>query len=248
VSALLRGELLKLRTTRARFSYPLVLLLLAGIATAATVGGAVDGERGTASFQSDLPGNALFATLLALILGITIVTAEFRHGTATPTFLVTPVRERVVVAKTVAGALVGALFGLFSVAVVAAVAVPWLLALGHAVHAGEGDVWVHALQVVLAAAAWGALGAAVGAVVHSQIAGIVGAVIWLLIVENLLVAVLGLVDWDGIGDYLPGSAINGVGGDPGGGLTFWPALAVTLGYVVAVGAVGAWRTGRRDIT
>jgi ABC-2 type transport system permease protein len=248
VSALVRAELLKLRTTRARFAYPLALLVLAGIGTAGTVGSAVDDERGTAAFQGDVVGTALVATLLALILGITIVTTEFRHGTATPTFLITPVRERVLGAKALAALLAGAALALLALVIVAAIAVPWLLALGHDLHLGDGDVSLRALQVIVSAALWCALGAAIGAAVHSQIGAIVGAIIWLLIVENLVIALLEWRHWGGVGDYLPGAAADAVGGAGAGSLDFWPALGVTLAYVAVIGAVGAVRTRRRDVT
>ena len=45
-----------------------------------------------------------FATIFALLFGIVVVTAEFRHGTITPTFLVTAARTRVILSKGVAGA------------------------------------------------------------------------------------------------------------------------------------------------
>jgi len=41
-------------------------------------------------------------SLFAIIVGITIVTTEFRHGTVTPTFLAEPHRERVLFAKAIA--------------------------------------------------------------------------------------------------------------------------------------------------
>src|SRR5438094_773086 len=52
-----------------------------------------------------------FGLLFATILGIMMAAGEFRHGTVTPTYLATPHRNRVMVAKIAAAFGVGALFG-----------------------------------------------------------------------------------------------------------------------------------------
>ena len=99
VIALVRSELLKIRTTRGWYAYLVVIVLLAGIAVAAAIGSADDSRRSELDFQVEFIEAAGFAALLAIILGITAVTTEFRHGTITPTLLVEPVRERVLAAK-----------------------------------------------------------------------------------------------------------------------------------------------------
>jgi ABC-2 type transport system permease protein len=249
VIALLSSELLKVRTTRARFAYPLAIALLAGLGTVGAVGSGADRDRGSVEFQTELLEiGALIAPLLALLLGITIVTSEFRHGTITPTFLAVPLRERVLAAKSLVAALLGGAFALFAFVVSAVIAAPWLVAIGEQIRFADGEVIRYALQIVVATAVWALLGTAVGAAVHSQIAGLVGALVWLLIAENIVVALLGLAGWERAGDYFPGKAIADVAANGGGALGFWPALAVSLAYVVLIGAVGLVRTRRRDIT
>lgn len=244
-----RSELLKVWTTRARYAYLLVLAAFAGLGTAGAVGSGGDRDRGSAEFQTELLEiAALAAPLLALLLGITLVTSEFRHGTITPTFLATPLRERVLAAKSVVATGLGGLLALIAIVVTAAVAVPWLTAIGEELRVADGDVVRYALQVVVAAGVWGLLGAAVGSAVHSQVAGLVGALVWLLIAENIVIALLGLVDWEGAGNYFPGKAIADVATNGGGALGFWKALAVSLAYAVVIGSLGLTRTKRRDIT
>lgn len=250
MSALLRSELLKLRTTRAGLFYPVALAGIAGLAAAGSFGAGVAEERGTVQFQADLIKDAGIAPLFALILGMTIVTNEFRHGTITATLLVSPVRERVVAAKAIGAALVGFAFALFNVFVIGAVVLPWLAAIGDPAHVGAGEVWRAIGRVLLAAALSGVLGAAVGALVHSQVAALVGTLVWLLLGEHIAVALLGLVDADGVSGYLPGTALNGLVGSSGQGepLGFGGALGMVLAYIAAIGALGVLRTNRRDVT
>lgn len=249
MSALLRSELLKLRTTRSSLAYPLALALLVGLAAAGHVGGAPDSERRRDGFLADVLGDASFVGLFALIIGIVAVTNEFRHGTITPTLLVSPVRERLVAVKALAATLYGLALGLLALAVALAVALSWLAALDVPLDLGRRDVWETSGAVLVAAALWAALGVAVGAVVHSQVAALVGSLIWLLVAETLLAALLPAVDLDGVADYFPGAVLDGLNpATSADDLPFATALAAALGYVLALGAAGAVRTSRRDIT
>ena len=126
MTALVRSELLKIRTTRAWWAYLIVIVLLTGIGTAGSIGSAEIADRSTLSFQLDLVSTAGLSVLIAIILGITIVTTEFRHGTVTPTFLAEPRRERVILSKAIAAVVVAIGFALLALVVVAVVAIPWL--------------------------------------------------------------------------------------------------------------------------
>lgn len=247
--ALARSEVLKIRTTRGWWAYLIVIVLLTGMAVAADTGTAGDADRSQLEFQLGLVEAAGFAALLALLLGITIVTSEFRHGTVTPTFLAAPNREQVLASKTIAGSIVAVLFGLLALLVVAAVGLPWLSIVGADIHASDGEIGVRAAQTLLGAVLWALMGVAVGSVVHSQVAALVGALVWVFLGETLLVGLAGLLDVDGAVPYLPFQALDGADGTGGGDLlSYWPAVAVSLGWVALLGAAGVWRTRRRDIT
>ena len=249
MSSLVRAELLKIRTTRGWWAYLLVIVLLVGAATAGDVGTAEREVRSLVEFQVGLVEAAGFAALLALILGITIVTTEFRHGTVTPTFLAAPSRERVLAAKAIAGGIVALFFGVLALLVVAAIALPWLSLVSADIHLGAGDLGTRAAQTLLAAVLWGLTGVAIGSLVHSQVAALVGTLIWAFLGETLIWGVLGLLDLDGAIRYLPFRALDasdGTGGDDL--LRYWPAVAVSVGWIAVLGAAGALRTSRRDIT
>jgi ABC-2 type transport system permease protein len=249
VTARLASEWLKLRTTRGWYGYLAVVVLFSAIATAGTIGSAEASDRGRLDFQLDLIEVVGVAGLLALLLGITVVTNEFRHGTITPTFLTTPVREHVLAAKALASALAAALFFLVSIAVVAAVGLPWLAALDVGLHVGDGDLWARAAKTLLGAVLWALMGVAVGALVQAQVAALVGTLLWVFVGETLLWGLLGWLDLDGAIRYLPFQALDAADGAGGEDLLpYWAGVAVSLGWIVLLGGLGVVRTHRRDIS
>ena len=248
MSELVRAELLKVRTTRGWWVYLFAIVLLVGLAVAGDIGSNAE-TRGLQEFQVGLIESAGFGAVLSVILGITMVTTEFRHGTVTPTFLAAPSRERVLGSKAIAGSLVFLLFGVLSLLVVAAVALPWLSIVGDDIHLFDGEVGTRAAQTLLSAVLWGLMGVAIGSVVHSQVAALVGTLVWIFLGETLIWGLLGLIDLDGAADYLPFRALDAADGTGGDDLLgYWPGVAVSLGWVAVLGAAGMVRTHRRDIT
>jgi ABC-type transport system involved in multi-copper enzyme maturation permease subunit len=249
VTALVHSELLKIRTTRGWYAYLGVLVLLVGIAVSGEVGTAADPERSTVALQVHVVDAAGISALLALILGITVITTEFRHGTITPTLLASPHRELVVGGKAIACGSVGVLFALLGLVVAAAVGLVWLLAVDADIHLLDREVGAQALQVILSAALWGLIGLAIGALVQSQVAALVGTLVWMFLVETLLIGVLGLIDLDAVGAYLPFRALDAADGMGGEDLlSYWAGVGVSLAWIAALGAAGAERLRRRDIT
>ena len=246
--ALLRSELLKIRTTRGWWAYLGVIVLFSGIAAAGDIGSNPD-FRSRADFQIGLVENATWvARLMAIILGITIVTTEFRHGTITPTLLATPVRERMLAAKGVATALLSGVFNLLSLAVVAAVGLTWLTIVDAEIHLGS-EIGERAAQTLLVAVLWGLMGVAIGAIVQSQVAALVGTLVWIFLGEALLWGLFGLLDLDGAAAYLPFQALDAADGTRGEDmLAYGPAVGVSIVWIALIGAAGLWRLLRRDIT
>jgi ABC-2 type transport system permease protein len=249
VTALVRSELLKIRTTRSWWVYLVVIVLLTGIGVAGEIGSSDSAERSTLDFQLGLVDTVGVAVLFAIILGITIITTEFRHGTVTPTFLVEPRRERVIVAKAIAAVVVAIGFAVLSLAVVAAVALPWLSIVDVPTHLGDAEFAERVGQQLLSAVLWALMGVAIGAVVHSQVAALVGTLIWIFLGETLLVGAFGLLDADAVAAYLPFHALDAADGTGGEDLlSYEGGIAMALGWVALLGAVGTLRTQRRDIS
>jgi len=126
---------------------------------------------------SMMTSGQLFAVLFALLLGVLIVTSEFANQTAAVTFVTVPHRTTVIKAKVAAAACCGALFWLVGT-VIAAVATPLFLYTQHISTSLAG--WTVARSVLLnlvAFVAWGVFGLGLGAVLRSQMASVIGAVV-----------------------------------------------------------------------
>src|SRR5690349_9443020 len=128
---LVHAELHKLRTTRAPALIALGVAVFAGLTTVATLTAA--GHHGNPPLGSHGLVDAVRAPLsvlvgAVLILGVLGVTGEYRHGTVVPAFLVTPRRSRVVAAKLIAQAIVGAALSLTVTLVAVGIAIPVLSA------------------------------------------------------------------------------------------------------------------------
>jgi hypothetical protein len=115
VKSLLHAELIKLRSVRMPVWLLLTALGLVILLVLVTVPTG-DGPGNTLSLHDqDLLARTVGVGagggwVVMLVLGILAFTQELRFGTATSTFLVTPVRGRVLVAKALALSLAGLVF------------------------------------------------------------------------------------------------------------------------------------------
>ena len=191
------------------------------------------------------------AYVFALVIGVTGMTGEYRYETVTPTFLATPRRERVVVAKSVAHLAVGVGYGI--VAVVCALLVGGLVVLvrGHSLGLGDLDLWRAVALAVLAVGLWTLVGIGIGTLIRNQIAALLVAVAVAFLVEPLVSLGLYAADLDDVGKFLPSTASTAMTSPPsvyGELLPWWAGALVLAGYAVAFAALGVWLSVRRDIT
>jgi ABC-type transport system involved in multi-copper enzyme maturation permease subunit len=244
---LIRAELLKLRTTRAFWGYMAATLAFVPVSIALSITAASDatplasseGLRGV--FSASSAGG-----LLVLLIGITMMAGEFRHNTATPTFLITPGRARVVAAKLAAGGIVGVVVAAVASLLTLAVALPWLAARDVDVSLLSADVGLPILGALLSTGLAAAVGIGLGALMPNQTLAITVVIVWTSIVEALLVGFL-----PEVGRWLPTGAASALGGTvtaEGGLLPFWGAALVLTGYGVALAAAGTRVVIRREIT
>ena len=250
MSNLFAAELLKLKTLRSTWGFGIITLLFAGLLTAANIGGSTSEDRLDPELQFRIPLDVAFPTsILALLLGIILVTNEFRHGTIARTLLATPRRGRFVVVKLLTGASVGAVLYTAALVVAAVAAVIWLGALDVPFEAGEWSkgAWRALVATVIA----GVFGAAIGGAVHSQVGALVGVLLWMFLLEPICWVLLGVFPWgdlEGVSEYLPAAALGGTVDSEGEGLSWARAVLVSLGWAALAAAIAFMRTKRRDIT
>jgi ABC-2 type transport system permease protein len=248
--SLFSSELVKLRTIRTPYVLLLLAVAISAIAAAGLVGSGSLGDNADPALS--LGQGASFGTLFVAVLGILIVTNEYRHGTIMTTFLAEPRRVRVLLAKLGVAGLAGLAFAVAVLVVAAAVALPWVAARdeslpldGQALEAVGRTLLVFALTAVI--------GAAVGAIVQSQVGAIVGYFVWSFVVESLITVLSGLVftdvgEPDPISKYLPGSALSGIVGGEGNEFVLrgGTAALLALGYALGLSALAVVSITRRD--
>lgn len=194
--------------------------------------------------------------LLVMLLGAILVTNEFFHQTATTTFLVTPVRERVVLAKLAAAVLVGLAFWLVTTAL-NLVVVPLImhqLDLGNLL--GTGAVWRAIGLNALAFAVWAVLGVGLGVLIRSQLAatlilsivyliGSSGAALVFYLLSRFVAAWLSKLQ---VIVPTAASQLMIAGTDLPGNPPRWVGAVVLIGYAVVAGGIGTAIMRRRDIS
>lgn len=186
--ALVAAEWLKLRTTRL-----LVGMVPAAVAvsTAAVTGAALSTDGAPALESTEGIRRVLSVTgtgaILVLVTGILVATGEYRHGTAADTFLTTPRRPQVLVAKLAVGAGLGLGVGVaISAACLGTAGLLYDLE-GASFPFGDDEVWLGLAGTVAYTTLFALLGVALGSLVRNQVLAVAGALAWFAFVEHTLV-------------------------------------------------------------
>lgn len=262
MTRLIRTELLKLTTMRLTYALLAVAAALSALFSLLEINQA--GASGT-SVPPISTADGLrtvttvtgFAMLFAAVLGSIVANGEFRHSTATLTYLATPRRARALAAKTVAAISVGAFFGLAAGIIATGVGLIFVAVHGDHVALSAGTLVAHIAGAVVGAALLAALGVAVGSLVRSQLATVIGIFVWAIIIESVIGGL-----YTTVRPYLPYTAATTLAGAKLGGAAFGPAHGVNGGgplpfiaaaaLIAAIGAatalVASRTTLRRDIT
>lgn len=182
--------------------------------------------------------------VLVLVLGVLATTTEFRHGTASSTFLATPRRWPVLVAKLAIAFAAGLLAGLAFVVVNAGLALPIYDSRGGQLPAA-GELLDVYVGVVVSLGLICAFGCAVGAIVRNQVGAIIAAIAFFFVLSPLPELLPG-----SIGDYFPAQAIGSLHGrvEGDGTLSQVGGGLVLSAWTMALFAIGTAVVGRRDVS
>lgn len=251
---LIAAEIHKLRSTRLWLWLLLTSMALTALYAALLIGFSDDPDTMTAPLHSAAGQQTLFSvasgganTLVAVLAAIGI-TGEFRHRTATATFLTTPRRGKVVAAKLATYAAIGVGYAVACLLVVVAIAWPWLGAKDiDLTLLGNGLPGTYA-GVVADVTIFAVIGVGLGALLRNQVATIVGLLVYHFVAEPILTTVPAISEWTA---YLPGSAsaaLTQVSLSTQDYLDPWLGGLVLAGYGLLFAIVGARVSMRRDIT
>jgi ABC-2 type transport system permease protein len=187
VRRLVAGELIKVRTTRTALGFALAALVLVLATVLISI---LAGDPVQLSDKRDSLNIAVLAlSVPTLLFGIVGATGEYRHRTLAPAVLIAASRVKLTVARLIAYLITALVLGAAMVVVALVIGLPLLSSQAGPDLAGDdlrrmiaGSLLVSALCV--------ALGVGIGVLVRNQVAGVVGALVWLFILAPLL----GLID------------------------------------------------------
>jgi len=267
VIAIIRSEWLKMRTTAVPWVMTGIALVINGLLILVYFVNHGSGGGGGGGGSSDvntfgvpdyphttrqlrnLLGSGFTGYLLALLVGVLCITTEFRHKTVTTTLLVTPRRGQFVAGKLITSALLGA-----ALAVIMLVAT---LVGGGLTLSAQGGSFADLLRqvpavapgMILVFALFAILGVGVGSLLTNQVAAIIVALGWFIIVESILVGLVnGAEKWVPTGAAIAASNLTRGMGSRFGLFNWWEGGLLILGYGLFFAVVGSLVLTRRDIT
>jgi ABC-2 type transport system permease protein len=247
MTALLRAELIKLRTTRTfvalaavAVGISVVIATLVGVLTEPTEESVLIDV-----FASDTSG------FFILVLAIVGITGEWRHRTITSSLLAAPARLRFLGAKTLAFATAGVLLSLLISIAVAIVGLTIMTVrdLPTPEAAELAELWARNAAV---AALLASFGVGIGALVRNQVVAVVGMLVLNFMVEGILISLVPEVARFGPFSALP-TAVSGIPaedanlGDEIDLLAPGLAVLALLAWINAAFAAGAALLLRRDL-
>jgi ABC-2 type transport system permease protein len=253
--SVLRSEWIKTRTIRMNWVL-FVIAIVFPLVVAGLVAGFSDAENLLALDQFQLvSGGIIITSMLLGVIGATSITGEYGFNTIRPTFAATPRRVRVVAAKAVVAAAVAIVVSII-------VTVAGLTLVNTLVRSrvdasvpdsaldvtSVDDFFAASLGIVVFCALLGLFGLAIGLIIRSTPAAVATIVLWPLLVENIVAAILGGLGVDNPLKWMPYQAGTNLWqvGDFTGTLGRWGGGLYFAGITLVLFVLGTLVVNRRD--
>jgi ABC-2 type transport system permease protein len=218
------------------------------LSVAAVTGGVLATERSSTPVASTRGLRQILSltgtgALVMLLVGILIAAGDYRHGTAADTFLTTPRRHRVVLAKLVVTAATGLGVGLVTAAAGIASAAAAFSLEADTFPVGDREVWLIVAGTLAYTALFAVLGVALGTLLRNQVLAVAVALAWIGIVEHILISLA-----PAVGRWLPAMAGQAIVRTPiEDVLPPLGGLVVLAVYAVLIGGAGLRFAVTRDV-
>jgi ABC-2 type transport system permease protein len=265
MSGVLRSEMRKISTTRLWWIMLLCVFLLGGAyalvpafsanLAQSTVGDPTPAFEAPGTLRSIYNGGNTLARILALVIGILAMGGEYRYKTMATTYLATPKRMRVIVAKAASLIGFGVLYGLASVLAGILVAIPFVVIKSGSLFLGRADTWRSLILGVASIALWTLIGMGLGILIRNMVLAMLVGIGFAYVVEPSLAALFFFKEWDLGLNLMPTGATNAMLGvtnpflfaarDP---FTWWQGMLVLAAWCLLPAVAGVLFTVRRDVT
>ena len=276
---LVRSELLKIRTINTWWIFSISVVLTTSLSLLLSILQAhlflkdtpvADGDANTAAtiaLQSNEVTQAVnvftsgqfFSGLFVMVLAILIITNEYQHQTATTTFLTTPHRTAVVLAKFAAAMIAAAYFWVITTVLDLIGGSIYFPLDGLHSHLGDWAVIRGMLINLMVFALWGVFGVGIGVLLRNQIAATVVSVLLYVVGSQVAQIITFIVhqfwikhDWVLTAQVIVPARAAEIAVAPM--KTYpqsppqWVGAAVLVGYGLILGAIGTSIMRKRDIS
>jgi len=200
-----------------------------------------------------------FGVMFVSLLGAILFTNESFHQTATATFLTTPQRVKVILAKFATAILAAAFFWVLTTAINAGAGAIFFSAKGYPNQLGEWPVTRAILMNGLAYGLWAVLGVGLGVLLRNQIGTVVTLAVTYIIGTQAVQIIFTLihefwikkdwvmdamVGWPSVASQVMVSSEEVYPGSP----KWWVGAVVLVGYGLVFGTIGTMIARTRDIS
>ena len=236
---LIRGEMIKVRTTRTALGFALTILALMLLWVLLSI---LTSDVELLSQKRDAINVApLVLGIPLLLFGVVGATGEYRHRTLAPAVLIAPDRLRLTIARLIAYVLTALAITVATIALTLLIGLP-LLSSKAGPGLGGDDIQRMIFGTLIASAFSMALGVGVGLLIKNQVAAVIGTLVWIMIGVQLI----SLIDND-LPNYTTPPATAALGGSADSEVSWSQGLIVMVVWATVFVIAGLLVERRRDV-